>query len=254
MVPSPRVSLSLLTGLVLAVSSAFLTADEATFQNGLNDYTGAESTTLHGTGNAKLNANFGHASILGVAGVKHGGFRQLGLLRFNDISGAQNGQIPVGAKIISAKLELYKLDEPPDSGQYAATPKGHNEIRAFRMLTDWKAGSADGKPEAGSSCFAYRFFDNEQPVFWGTANVLEEGPVRNVDFEFVPRAASALHPGSGPMWMVWDITDFVQDWVTHPEANRGVYLNALGYYIGAFFASCHHADATLRPRLVVEYQ
>ncbi len=249
-----RYGIGLLPVFAFLLSAPWLLATELTFQNGLHDYHAAESTTLHGAGEKKASSSYGTAPVLGVAGVKHGGFQQLGLLRFNEIVGNGPGQIPQGAEIVAARLELYKVDEPHNSRLYEAVPEAHREIRAFKMLTDWKAGLENNAPEPGSSCFAYRFYDAENPTFWGDANVMEEGPVRNIDFQFLPRATAPLQPESGPIWMAWDVTDFVEEWVKDPASNHGIFLNALSYYVGAFFASCHHDDPALRPRLIVVYQ
>lgn len=226
---------------------------EVVFQNGLNGYNDAEDTTLHGAVPKLQTANFGADPVFGVAGVKHGGFAQLGLIRFNNITGIGLDKIPTKKHITKATLELYKVDEPKDTGLYGKTPEAHREIRAFKMLTDWKAGTAMKSEELGASCFHYRFYNAEAPTFWGEGNQIEEGPVRNIDFQFLPRAAAPLEPNSGSIWMSWDVTAIAQEWIDDPTTNHGLFLNALGYYVGAFFASCEHDAPEHRPRLVIEY-
>ncbi len=238
--------------LCLLLPLAPLFAGEIVFQNGLDGYNEAVDTTLAGTNDRAKMANYGGDPVLRVGGVAVGGLRQLGLIRFDGLT--EPGRIPPGAKIVSAWLELHKVDEPKDSGQYDRVPVANRVVAAHPMLRSWSAGQERGKPSAEGATFTTRGSTGGLEEFWGEAQQMEDGPVKEVDYDPAIAARAALTPGSGNIWMRWNLTALVQGWVANPDTNHGVLLTARSFYVGSYFASCEAESAELRPKLVVEYQ
>lgn len=91
------------------------------FQDGVNGYTGTQDTSLRSSSPTTNNGS-NVALEIDSSSVKHT------LLRFDDIFGAGNGQIPTGATIQSATLEFTGFDpgDPPS---------------LHRMLTSWSESS-----------------------------------------------------------------------------------------------------------------
>lgn len=226
--------------------------EELVIQNGLRDYAGASDATLVGRDEKSQVSNFGGSETLEVAGVAHGGLRKPALIQFRDLNGP--GGIPASHNrtIKKALLRLYKVDQPKDVGQYNQVPERNRVIRAMPMLTAWEAGGQNGEPEEGAVCFSFRAYRGEIPEFWGDASQIEEGPVKEIDYTRTAGSPSPFVSGND-VWMEWDITPFVKQWLENPESNHGFYLTALSFYVGATFASCDSSDATLRPKLIIEF-
>ncbi|HWL51869.1 MAG TPA: DNRLRE domain-containing protein [Chthoniobacteraceae bacterium] len=227
-----------------------LFAGEIVLQNGLNDYQGASDAALYGQHEVQQSRNYGQAATLKVAGVAHGGMKNLALIRFGDLTAP--GALPAGAQVRQATLRLYKVGEPEDRGQYEKAAPGQRVIRATRLLTPWVAGTKNGEPEEGSVTFACRAFQEEIPTFWGKANRVENGPVKGIDFEEESAVSCRLTPGEESVWMEWDITAFVREWVADPATNHGLLLSARSFYIGSYFASCE-AEEAFRPQLEISF-
>jgi len=238
--------------LLLAASLALLLpcrAGEAVFQRDLNGYRGALDGMLKGSDEAARSANFWGGKELRIAGVPKGGEQSMALLRFDGIFG--NGGIPDGARIVSARLELYKTGEPKDNGQYMQEESFNRFIFIHRMLTPFQAGEPDADSES-YACFWYRSQGGEKVEYWGVNNELEEGPVRGVDFDPEPVQKIPLEPEQIDRWYSVDMTKVVLQW-QEGQPNHGLYLVARGYWIGACFASGQHPDPELRPKLIIEY-
>ncbi len=83
---------------------------------------------------------------------------------------------------------------------------------------------------------------------WSSVRELEYGPAI---------AWAAVDPSSAPVWVTWDVTDLVADWLLGAP-NRGVLLQltsgledlAVG---GPAFPSSSFPDPAVRPRLTVWY-
>lgn len=116
-----------------------------TFQQGVEGYSDTVDTLLHG---AFPDTDYSTATELAVDGADSG--QEIhALIRFGSVIGEQPGQIPPGARILSAALKFYTTN--PTSG----------EVNFHRMLTPWEdtdtwnslAGgiSADGSEAASNS-------------------------------------------------------------------------------------------------------
>lgn len=239
---------------VMVVGTCCLEADELIFQNGVGGYASAQDVTLQGEPEENAKFNYGDDDKLSVSGVPWGGSKELGLIRFDQITGASSHQIPPGAIIVSARLELHKIeDKPKNEDQYEQEGKDAM-ISAFSMLRHFDAGRSLGAAEEKAACFSYRAFSGEFPTYWGDKNQIENGPVADVDYDSWKPANSPLRPGESDIWMTWDVTNIVDIWVQHPELNHGLYLKTYGYWIGAQFDSSDAGDQQHRPRLIVEFE
>ncbi len=239
--------------LLLAVPFIFLptgSAEEIVFQRDLNQYEGAVDGMLKGANEDWRSKSFWDGPRLNVAGVPHGGESTMGLIRFDDLFGDGPGKVPPGAKIVSARLELYKTGEPKDNGQYALEEPFNRSIVLLRMLKPFQAGG----PEAEAySCFWYRSFGGDKTLYWGSNNELENGPVKAVDYDPNPVGRIPLEPEMLDEWVSVDITKVVALWQAG-EPNHGLYLMARGSWIGAYFASSRHPDPDLHPKLTIGYE
>lgn len=228
---------------------------EIVFQKGLNGYNGVHDTTIRADPARVETANYAHSDTLMVSGVPWGGAKAMALIRFDRIIGAGPFQIPTSAIIDSARLELHKLDDTPgNTGQYEEEGN-HAVVVAYPMKTHFEFGSSNGDTETNAVCFAYRAFHPDLPVYWGDKNQDEKGPVRDVDYDASSRltAICRMCPDEKDVWMTWDITKMVKDWMERPESNQGVFLVTCGYWIGAKFSSSESVHQENRPRLVVEF-
>ncbi len=105
---------SLETRKLLAVTS---------FQNGVGGYEGTEDTVLY---SISPDSNFGSETSISPDQQDANGVRQ-GLLRFNDIIGDGNGQVPLGSTIDSATLSVSVVNSSVAQFQ----------MSLYRMLDDW---------------------------------------------------------------------------------------------------------------------
>ncbi len=83
---------------------------EVVFQRGLNDYDSVRDLSLWGWKKYPLLLIRDHSASqrLDIAGVPWGGKKRPTLIRFDGLFGEGSGQMPEGAKVISAKLMLYQ--------------------------------------------------------------------------------------------------------------------------------------------------
>ncbi|MCL5674420.1 MAG: DUF4838 domain-containing protein [Candidatus Omnitrophica bacterium] len=219
------------------------------FQNGFNGYNGTSETIIKGNPSSEEIMNFGGEDEMIISGVPWGGWEDMGLIRFKNIIGNSTNQIPVNADIVSAQLLLYKTaDQPTDAGQYK-----NDYIDAFMMISPWKAGTQQDKPQKGASCFLYRIYSPELSEYWGNKNENEKGPVRNVDYSIKEYATAPLVPKKTNTWISWNVTQIVKKWVKGGK-NYGFYLVSSGFWVGAQVISSKFENQTLRPKLVVTFK
>jgi len=108
--------------------------------------------------------------------------------------------------------------------------------------------------EEKMSCFSYRAYSKELPVYWGNKNMLEQGPVPNIDFKENLKTSSEIPWEKDDVWMEWDVTKIAASWIENPPSNQGMYLiNACGDWLGASFDSCYAANPENRPKLIIQF-
>ena len=233
---------------------------EVVFQRGLNDYDSVRDLSLWGWKKYPLLLIRDHSASqrLDIAGVPWGGKKRPTLIRFDGLFGEGSGQMPEGAKVISAKLMLYQtgriLKKEPEKQPY---------ISAFVMLTPFytiaeknRGGENYGKakPREDASCFSYRKYSKTLPEFWGEENKIASGPVTKVDFRYPATTRAFVLPIGKTGWLTWDVTKAVREWASGKLSNNGLYMYNSGFWYGAsFHSSEYEEDVTLRPKLVVRY-
>lgn len=123
--------------------------------------------------------------------------------------------VPVGATINSAVMEIFL-----EGSIFQGIPANYL-INAYRITSNW----------------------NETSITWATQPPL--------DFT-VPVANSGGTPNNNT-WVVWDITNFVNDWYLGVNNNYGVELRNSGEGTYYYFTSSDSAASSLHPKLTIEY-
>jgi len=168
------------------------------------------------------------------SGQKQSGIRDRGLILF-DIA----GNIPAGAQIVSATLQLNMTN----SNAPAATVDLH------RVLADWGEGTSDGagtgaSSTTGDATWIHTFFNTS---FW-----------TNAGGDFVA-TSSATQSVDTPGFYTWGSTSGmvadVQAWLDSPATNFGwiVVGTEFAGFTDKAYATREHATASFRPQLTVEF-
>lgn len=237
---------------IIMCACAFAQAEETVFQRDLNNYTGVVDGILSANAAGDETTNLWGGETLQIAGIPTEGWKQMGLIRFDNLFGTEKNQIPPGAKIRNAQLGLYKVGEPLDEGQYASAEPWQLFVTIHRMITPFHAGEPDAVSEV-YSCHAFRGYGKGEDEYWGDKNKIEVGPVVHVDYIHEPIGRIPLEVNAKDDWYWVDVTNEVQGWAAG-DPNHGFFLRAYGWWIGATFASGQYHDPTLRPKLIVEWE
>ncbi|MGV6858953.1 MAG: DUF4347 domain-containing protein, partial [bacterium] len=197
-----------------AISIKPFTPGYTTFdlQEGVNGYSGTQDTEIQ---QGSASTSFGNATSINVDLDNGSGVAQ-GLIRFDDLFGSGNSQIPAGATITSASLELQV------TGPSAAAAN----ISLHQMLTDWDESST-----------------------WNSLS----GGVSTDDVEAKSTAdGSVPTPDTTGTITVTGLESSVQAWANGQNPNYGWLINT-DNSDGWDFRSSEYATPNLRPRLVVTY-
>lgn len=180
------------------------------FQQGVNGYAStvdteiwalAPNTILESNPNASSDAN------------NDGGESQV-LLRFDEIIGEREGQIPTGSHVVAARLYVSAFDQ-------GSTVNLHRMLVPFSLAATWNA-TVDGV--SADDAEASRHKDS---------------------FTFGKIAANTST-------VVFDVTDTVSAWVQGQSNHGWVFINTGGN--GWDFYTSEFEDIPQRPRLVVEFE
>jgi hypothetical protein len=253
-----------------ALKQKFPGAALATLQEGqpcealkLERYTGCQDAKIHATHNvADRNADFCNWGGTDTVAAGFYGQELRNLIRW-DVSA-----LPKTARIEKAVLKLYMHAAPGGKGW----PHGK---AVYRVLRAWGAGIGNGsifdkklgRARDGECSWLQARHPNDA---WAAPGC--NGP--GVDREAEPLAVSycldqpknekgAPQP-TAQVWVSFDVTAAVQDWVSKPDSNFGLLLAAKGGELksseekqgtgAAYFRSANYADPVFRPRLVVVYR
>lgn len=202
-----------------------------TFQEGLDvgvgPYFGTQDTELAG---ARPNVDAGNQQTVSVD-ASDGGQPTMALLRFDNIIGANLGQIPIGARI--AKATLY----------FTTTSVGHGGT-FHRMLADWTEADtwntfASGIPPRNTT-------GGVQPDNLEASSIFNAqiGDPLNINGpEFVNADGRGV-----------DVTRDLQFWAENPSLNKGWAILPLpGGTNGWDWVTSEGANQAERPRLVVDF-
>lgn len=236
---------SIVALVLLSTSTSILLAKEIIFQNGLNYYNGTQDTWIDGSGAIRKDYNYGGSETLEAIGMPHSGTKKNPLIRFDDIIGDDENQIPEHAQINSARFELY---------QYETTwTSGSRSINLQKMLVPWTAGTSDGAIEEGVVTYNYRVHSDTDPVPWGGTG--KDGPARSgVDYTSAGVSYALTEKTYQDIdWKGFDISNLFSEWVAG-EPNYGMLISCNTGYMGASYRSSEYSeDPSLRPRLIVNY-
>ena len=231
-------------------------SNTAVFKQGFNNYFGCEDLRMVGLAGSEY-TNYGADERCDFSGSPTSGNQMTSLIRFNDIFGTGEGQIPPGAVITSATLKTYVYFNRFDA-----------LCRVYAMESGWTEGSSVNDEE-GVSSHAVRHYRSDGDYAgnpadaWGAAGVAGTGPVSSVDYAnaFASYGGSAWpnpepeDPCYGTGWMEFDVAFAVQAWNEGTLENNGF----LGYSTSAttwpyvLWLSSESGDVLHRPELIVEY-
>lgn len=142
--------------------------------------------------------------------------------------------IPVGSRIIEAKLLLYRQD--PGSFTLSA-----RTVNAHRVLEPWLAGSKNGSSAADGATWLTR----DSSVAWKSTS----GTVDSAN------TADGTHTHYyiwGTPWMEWNLTSLVQGWVDRRYPNYGVMLRPTTSVSTEEYTAAE-GDSAQVPKLAIKY-
>ena len=184
-----RVGVGLASVVLLSGTFAWMmvaSAATASFREGVGGYTGAQDTFLD---EAAQDTDHGTDSRVGVESSQD----EQGLLRFDGIFGSGPGQIPLGATITSASLEVN------------VTNIGGGDVRFHRMLQAWTESSTWNTMSAGIQTDGVEAAAAPDLVFSGT------GVSGAVTISGLEASLQAWSDGS-PNWGWALLTDSTDGW------------------------------------------
>ena len=138
--------------------------------------------------------------------------------------------VPVGARVLSAQLQLYH--------SVKETTGVDAVVSVHRVNRDWVEGTQSGSGTADGATWD----DWDSGNAWGTAGG---------DYDPAAISSSLITDAIGD-WETWDIKTLVQGWLDGTFANNGLLLKGSGK-VGASFASKEDVDPTLHPKLDITY-
>lgn len=133
--------------------------------------------------------------------------------------------LPSGARVVGAKLYVFAY--------WASHNDASTDIEAYRVNRHWEEGTATwNSPWTTPGC-----------------DKIPE------DRELMPAATARVgNVGGTGLWVEWDITQLVQEWVSGSVANEGVILIApYQYHRHLYFRSSDVGDTARRPKVEVRY-
>ncbi len=151
-------------------------------------------------------------------------------------------QIPAGASILSATLEIYMY------GNVTGSAGSHLEVEAHRITRDWHEGKEIDVEDGHGACWDWYHDEHD----WTTPGA-----------EYDPAVLSTTNIlyGDTNRWYGWDVTTLVQGWVDGTFPNDGLILKDVdeGFpsqndSMEALFYSREWSNQNYRPKLTVVYQ
>ena len=140
------------------------------------------------------------------------------------------GQLPHGARVQSAILELYRING------FGNDP---GPINFHAVTQSWEEGSNNGGTGAGVT-WDYR---DTTALPWSNSGG---------DYDPVPGASVDLD-ANVDTWFSIDVTSLVHNWSNGTRPNHGMIMVAGDPVVRAEFASSEYADPALRPKLNITY-
>jgi hypothetical protein len=130
------------------------------------------------------------------------------------------GQIPSGATVQHAVLELYEAEH--------IGPRAVN-VGAYQVYRNWDQNSVTwNHPWASPGC-------------------------NDTNHDRAPYPAHSATMSSANQWYAFNLTALVQTWVRDPGQNHGVVLKTYGEPGGVKLVTSDHGGAWMRPKLTLHY-
>ena len=201
-------------------------------RQGYQGYTGVEDTWIGtwcaGFGENDGDRNHGNEPVLAVRA--YGSPNELpyqsvcsALLRF-DVS-----RIPRGSTIIEARLVVKGVWQSNSARLY---------LNTFDLYKPWLESQAT-------------WFQAQAGIAWDQPGADGAGDHPELPLDMGYLSGPAEQPNGG--WAAIYITPLVQQWVDHPEENRGVLLRPFANQVEWHLASSEHPTELYRPQLEIRY-
>ena len=201
--------------------SAGAFSQTVTFQQGVGGYTGAVDHNVRAIGSSSAEDFWvDYPTVLGGTGT--GDTHDSVLLKFDGLFGLGSGQIPLGARIKSATLQMV-------GG--ANTNRAGNGAAVHAMTQAW------------NNTLTYAGFSSSMYSPTGTASL---------GGTLIDNSSNALFNGSSTLVNI-DVKSDLQNWSNGGTNNGWALLPYLNGTNGTSFRSNNAADLTMRPVLKVEY-
>jgi hypothetical protein len=217
--------------LTLVSSFAFAQSVEYVFEQDLNEYDGAEDTSIF---SELVNNSGGGNDGVFVGTINQGGHRRA--LMWFDLT-----EIPLGSIVESVTLDMWVDRSGADFGDF--------NLSLHRLLKDWNAGTVVGAVEGGFGGPA-----NEGDATWDSnlhsQSIWDDS---GADFESAASAtAAAGRSGDQVTWSGGDLLSNVQGWINAPGMNFGWLIRSEIEGQLQRVKKLHSAEAaTMRPRLTI---
>lgn len=182
--------------------------------------TAGSDTTLNADDPAK---NYGGSVTMGLKQNT-----EYPLLRF-DLS-----NLPVGSRIVDAKLTLYRVN----AGSFSLSLR---TVEALRVLEPWVDGTKNGATGADGAT-------------WQTSDGTHTWQIAGATVESISALDTAhyhVYLSSNPI--EWSITNLVQGWVDGRYPNYGLLLRATNDVSSETFATAEGTNSAQVPKLVIKY-
>jgi len=206
------------TGTSTPTPTATATPAVRTFRYDLDGYTGTEDAYISAD---FRDANYGGYNTMAVHTGSDDRNKKTSLIRFE-----LGGYLPADAVITRAQLWLSVVG----NGAHPML------VKAYHLRRTWLEYEVTWERATNDEAWAVPGCSDPSTDRWPTAEA------------FVTLSPTIARYG-------FNITDMVQTWISHPDRNAGLMLeaDALGVAVGYTFATREYWDASLRPELVVSY-
>jgi hypothetical protein len=156
-----------------------------TFQQGVNGYEGVTDTYI---AESDPDASFGDSDDFSVSGLDDGEGERIGLIRFEDVIGEGEGQLPANATLVRAELKLNAVDggDGLEIRQMLTEWTGDDswtsliDSAQMSLLTDDSIGEVDGEIILDVTRSVQAWMDGDENLGWAIAALL--GSDGEVDF------------------------------------------------------------------------
>jgi len=250
-------------------------ADRTIFQDGMfpsSSYTGCADTyiIMYGTGGVAGNRNQGGYAYL-EEGDWYGVENPFGAQRtapgFDDnklilIRFELQPAIPRGSTVQDARLRLYYVGQRRGLGDPPVAQNIDHYTWVHMINKPWGEGTGGGPDGRAAAPGEVSWLSARTGIEdWETSGCRGLSDIRP---PLLFQSQSAAMYGTQPnVWVEYDVTDFVREWVNNPAGNFGMKISqddqgyyTSGYHFGAydFCSSDYPADPTLRPILSVKWE